>query len=291
LERITESELILNENGSVYHLNLLPGDICSNIITVGDPERVERVAAFFDSIRIKRKNREFETITGFLNGVELTVISTGIGTTNIDIVLNELDALVNIDLATRRLKEDHTSLNFFRLGTSGSIQSDLTLGSLLISQKSVALEGIFHYYKEADALVCEKWDGLDELNHGLKSYVFQADAQLLSRFEKLGLLGITATLGGFYAPQGRSIRIGSTAKEWLHQLSDFRHNDQRITNIEMETAGLYGFAKMLGHKAISINAILANRLDGEFAPNPNSIIDDMIKKFLQIITNVDSSSR
>lgn len=285
MERIAESELILNKDGSVYHLNLRPEDISHNIITVGDPERVERVAAYFDSIRIKRKKREFETITGSLNGIDLTVISTGIGTTNIDIVLNELDALVNIDLNKRILKDEHCTLNIYRLGTSGTIQEDIPLGSILISEKAISLEALFHYYPEINHHVCEHWDELDAINDGLKSYVFEGDPGFVKSFSALGITGITATLGGFYAPQGRSIRIGGNGAEWLKKISSHRKNNQRITNIEMETAGIYGFAKMLNHRAISVNAILANRIEGTFAKNPEKIIDEMIEKSLKIIVN------
>lgn len=285
MERIPESELILNRDGSVYHLNLLPEDISTRIITVGDPDRVERVASFFDNIRIKRKNREFETITGSIGNIDLTVLSTGIGTSNIDIVMNELDALVNVDLKERVIKPNHTSLKIFRLGTSGAIQPDIPLGSLLISEKSLALEGIFNFYPESDLWVCGNWTDLDTPGHGLKSYLFEADHDLLQAFSPLGIKGITATLGGFYAPQGRSIRLESTAKNWLLELQQTRWQNQRLTNIEMETAGIYGFAKMLGHKALSVNAILANRMEGTFVKNPQKVIDQMIENCLQMMAD------
>ena len=283
LEIIPESELILNKDGSIYHLNLLPEDIGDYIITVGDPDRVDAVAKHFDNVRVNKINREFKTVTGQLGNKNISVISTGISTDNIDIFLNELDALVNVDLEKRQVKEQHTSLKIIRIGTSGTIQNDISIDSFLLSHFAIGFDGLFNFYPEA----AENESGLSvDVKRAFAAYqpfVFDMDHTLGKFFSSDFLFGITATLGGFYAPQGRAIRLSNGPHHWMRDLRDFETNGRKVTNIEMETAGIYGLSKMLGHKAISLNAILANRITGEFSKNPQKTINELIIKSLSII--------
>ncbi|NVK05388.1 MAG: nucleoside phosphorylase [Flavobacteriia bacterium] len=282
------SELILNPDGSVYHLHLLPEDIAHTIITVGDPDRVSEVSKHFDSIEFKKGHREFVTHTGTYKGTRLTVISTGIGTDNVDIVLHELDALVNIDLKTRRVKQDHTSLRFIRLGTSGALQSDIDLGTWLVSLSAFGYDDLLHFYGSTSS---DQTDAIRLQEHleGLPlPYIAHASDSLLAAFssEKYRT-GHTLTMPGFYAPQGRALRLTNPTSERFHRFANFRlSDDSRLTNLEMETAGIYGLADILGHDALSISALLANRMNGEFHPNPQSVVDEMIEHSLQIIASM-----
>ena len=256
------SELILNPDGSIYHLNLLPEDIASTIITVGDPDRVRSVSRHFDSIEVEKGKREFLTHTGSFRGKRITVISTGIGTDNIDIVFNELDALVNVDFATRQVKDKLTQLDFIRIGTSGSIQADIPIDSFLMSSTAVGFEGLLHFYATGQQgnLVLEKElnDFLDWKAHGISAYAFDADDSLMKKFAQNHIrLGVTCTNSGFYGPQGRSIRLEPKIKDFNKKLASFSYQNQRITNLEMETAGIYGLSKLHGHRAVSLNAILS----------------------------------
>jgi len=287
MNRITETDLILNPDGSVYHLNLLPEDIASTIITVGDPDRVGEVSKHFDSLELKKGKREFITHTGYLGKQRISVVSTGIGTDNIDIVLNELDALVNIDLASRQVKEQPTSLNIIRIGTSGAIQSDIPIDSILVSEYALGLDALmgYYHYKETG----EEKDLLTALRNqvpellGLNPYFTHAGNDLLNRLGKDLQKGITVTAPGFYAPQGRKLRYQSKIDELISKLNAFSHQHNRITNLEMETAGIYALAKIFGHQAISVNAILASRVKLEFSKNPQKVIDKAIKMVLERI--------
>ena len=278
---IQASELILNPDGSVYHLNLLPEHIANTIITVGDPERVDTVTKHFDNIEFQTRKREFHTQTGTYNGKRITVISTGIGTDNIDIVFNELDALVNIDLETREIKSNHTSLDIIRIGTSGSIQKNIPINSFLISDYAVGFDSLLHFYKSeqvlfndiSEALVKHtSWSPLKS-----KPYVVKCDDGLMKKFrsEKTHT-GFTATNVGFYGPQGRILRLPLQDDELNDKLANFNYNGMPITNLEMETAGIYGLSKLLGHKALSMNAIIANRATGEFTENSKKVVDELI---------------
>jgi len=287
--RISESELILNPDGSVYHLHLKPEDIAHTIITVGDPDRVSLVSRHFDSIRHKTNKREFITHTGSLNGQEITVISTGIGTDNIDIVLTELDALVNIDFETRKIKKQHTALKIIRIGTCGGLQDNIPLDSFVVSEYALGFDNFVYFYKHQhqfnNALskafeAHSNW--LPELS---RPYSVAGDTALCERFAAIGFKkGCTVTNVGFYGPQGRVLRIGLSNPELNEAMRTFSHNDTQILNLEMETAGIYAMASLLGHRSTSLNVILANRTLGTFSSNPGAAIDNLITVALNELT-------
>jgi uridine phosphorylase len=278
--------LILNADGSIYHLNLLPEDLASTVITVGDPDRVAKVSKHFDRIELKKGKREFITHTGYLGNKRLTVISTGIGTDNIDIVLNELDALANIDFANRTVKTSLTSLDIIRIGTSGAVQQDVEMGTILASAYGIGLDALMNYYQgsydgEEQALQVELAEYFSALN--LKPYVAKAGASLLDRIAFDLPKGVTLTAPGFYAPQGRTVRSTNTIPNFINLIKSFQYKDQRFTNLEMETAGIYALANMFGHQALSINAILASRVDGRFSSAPEEVVDKAIQLVLERI--------
>ena len=283
MNKISEADLILNPDGSIYHLNLLPEDISDNIITVGDPDRVEEVSKHFDEIELKKGKREFISHTGRLGKNRITVISTGIGTDNIDIVLNELDALANINFKTRLVNEELRSLNIIRIGTSGSIREDIPVGSILASTHGLGLDALMDYYEPNNAiedvyLQQKIIKHLEETN--LRPYLTAGSKTLLNQFGHDLLQGITVTAPGFYAPQGRKVRANLRIDGLIDKLSSFEHQNQKLTNLEMETAGIYALANVFGHQALSINAILAQRKKLEFAKNPQEIIEKMIRLIL-----------
>ncbi|MCW3126764.1 MAG: hypothetical protein JWO03_2422 [Bacteroidetes bacterium] len=287
---ISETDLILNPDGSVYHLHLRPEQIADTIITVGDPGRVGEITRHFDSIEHTVHYREFLTQTGMMGLKRLTVISTGIGTDNIDIVFNELDALVNIDLKTRQVKEDITSLQIIRLGTSGAVSDQVELDSLLLSECAIGMEGLMSYYKQSasiqETLLAEAF-----LNHvhlafpSVYPYAAFADNELLERFDSMGKRGLTLTAPGFYAPQGRQLRFVSQSTELINLIQSFRHLNYHVTNLEMETSGIYGLGKHLGHRCLSINAIVAQRAKNVFSKDAGKTVDKMIRQALEIIVN------
>jgi len=279
--RIPESELILNNDGSIYHLNLKPEHIASTIITVGDPDRVNSVTQHFDSIEFKIKKREFHTQTGTYKGKRITVISTGIGTDNIDIVLNELDALVNIDFKTRTVKKELTTLQFIRIGTSGAIQKDISIDSFLISEYAVGFDSLLHFYQSDHVLHKTISEALTKHTNWSENkslpYTVSCDMTLYKMISSQQTInGFTATNVGFYGPQGRILRLKTQDQTMNEKLASFKHENLVISNLEMETAGIYGLAKLLGHKAISMNAILANRATGEFSTTPKQTVDKLI---------------
>lgn len=284
MKRIAESELVINPDGSIYHLNLLPEHIADTIIFVGDPGRVERVSKHFDEIEIKIAKREFVTHTGRIGNKRLTVISTGIGPDNIDIVLNELDALVNVDLETRMPKEKLTSLNIIRFGTSGCLQPGVEVGSVVLSAYAMGFDNLLHYYDlNASA---EEEQFIDELLASgfplpTRPYIVQGSQTLLTQLGEGLHKGITITAPGFYGPQGRSIRLQSKLQGELDKLREFNFNEWPFMNFEMESSAIYGLSKLLGHKAMSCNVILANRADKKFSTDPKKITGDMIKMMLE----------
>lgn len=286
MSKIAQSDLIINSDASIYHLNLFPEDVGDIIITVGDQDRVAEVSKHFDSIDIKKGKREFITHTGFLNKKRISVVSTGIGTDNIDIVLNELDALVNIDFDLRHINSQLKSLKIIRLGTSGSIQEDIEVGSILASSHGLGLDSLMNYY-DRDYSIEEKYLEQAITKHidqpAINPYLTAASATLLTQLAYDLPKGITVTAPGFYAPQGRQVRAKNAIPNLLDKLSSFNLQHLKITNLEMETAGIYALANVLGHEAISINAILANRLKFEFAKNPQKVIDKMIISILEKI--------
>ncbi|RMB60634.1 phosphorylase [Dokdonia sinensis] len=282
---IAPSELILNPNGSVYHLHLQPEDIATTIITVGDPDRVDSVTKHFDNIRFTTQKREFKTSTGTYKGKEITVISTGIGTDNIDIVLNELDALVNIDLQTRTIKEKHTSLDIIRIGTSGAIQEDISIDSFLISRYAIGLDALLYFYDSKHVQHPEIQEAfikqMDWSSDKSAPYVVSCDSSLALKFTSDELIeGFTATNIGFYGPQGRKLRLKTSDAMMNRKMGEFRFRESgkniRITNLEMETSGIYGLAKLLGHRAVSLNAILANRATMKFSSSPTQTTEKLI---------------
>ncbi|MCL6524909.1 MAG: nucleoside phosphorylase [Thermoflavifilum sp.] len=289
---IASSELILNNRGAVYHLDLRPEEIAHTIITVGDPGRVPIVSQHFDRIEYKRSHREFVTHTGYIGRKRLTVISSGIGTDNIDIVLTELDALVNVDLTRREPTASHTTLYIFRLGTCGGLQPDVPTDAMVVSTHGLGLDNLMHYYQTTytseETQIVQAFIAHSQLNHtALTPYLVSADAQLLNLFtsEKNELTpyhGITASCPGFYGPQGRQVRLKLAFPDLVDRLSSFRFQSHRITNFEMETSALYGLGKLLGHQCLSISTIVANRAAHTFSKQPQLAIEQMIKRFLEI---------
>ena len=280
-----DSELIINPDGSIYHLHLLPEQVADTIIFVGDQNRVADVSKHFSKIDTKVQNREFVTHTGEMNGQRISVISTGIGTDNIDIVLNELDALVNIDFEERVLKSEHKSLNIIRIGTSGALQSDILVDSFLLNTYAVGLDGLMHFYelnsqgREADI----HFQLLMQSGHfPIPPYVVSASKKLYQQINREEYQkGITATCTGFYAPQGRQLRGEQSTPDLLASLHKFQYEKFRIANFEMETAGIYGLSRVLGHEAISVSAILANRITNDFSKKPQETVDKLIELVLE----------
>lgn len=283
---IKSSELILNPDGSVYHLNLKPENIAHDIIFVGDQNRVEKITQFFDSIEFSTQKREFKTQTGNYKGKKITVMSTGIGPDNIDITINELDALVNIDLKTRMPKENLTSLNIIRIGTSGSLQEDIPVDSFVMGEYGLGLDNMLRSYVIDE--ICENdmedafikhtnWD----LRKG-KPYIIRCSETLKNKFNSDKIhKGITGTAGGFYGPQGRVLRLAIQDPELNSKMDNFKFNDVRMANLEMETSAIYGLGKLLGHNCLSLNAIIANRANGTFSDDPYIAVDALIQYALE----------
>lgn len=283
------SELILNPDGSVYHLALQPEQLASTIITVGDPERVPRVSRYFDRVEHRVRKREFVTHTGWLGSQRLTVLSTGIGTDNVDIVLNELDALVNIDLAKRQVKPSLTSLTLLRVGTTGGLQAEVPVDSWVASTAAFGMDGLLHFYDapglhDGPAIRALRQHCAGKWNFPLSPYFAKGDPALLAAFGKDFQHGFTATNSGFYGPQGRRLRAAVAQPEYLDVLQKFDFHGDRILNLEMETAGIYGLSSLLGHRAVSLSAILANRARGEFSRQPDKTVRRLIETVLEKIS-------
>lgn len=283
---IKQSELILNPDGSIYHLNLRPEHIATNIIFVGDQDRVDKITKYFDSIEFTTQKREFKTTTGTYKNKRFSVISTGIGPDNIDIVVNELDALVNIDLETRQPKKELTQLNIVRMGTSGSLQADIPVDSFVISSHGLDLNGMLHSY-QIDAISNPKIENefVKHTNWSSKKahpILIENSKELENKLSsEKTFTGITATAGGFYGPQGRVLRLALQDANLNHKIDSFNFDGNRITNLEMETSAIYGLSKLLGHNACSINAIIANRADGTFSKNPGKVVAELIEYALE----------
>lgn len=278
---IKDSELILNPDGSIYHLNLRPEHLADTVITVGDPDRVSSVTQHFDSIEFQTQKREFHTQTGLYKGKRITVISTGIGTDNIDIVFNELDALANINFETREVKDTLKSLNIIRIGTSGSIQENIPVDAFLISEYAAGFDSLLHFYDSEHVQHNEIANALIEHTNWFasksKPYIVTCNEYLLKQFSSSKTVtGFTATNVGFYGPQGRILRLAIQDDAMNDKLANFNYNGMSITNLEMETAGIYGLSRLLGHKALSMNAIIANRATGEFSNDPKATVNNLI---------------
>jgi len=282
MSRIAESELILNPDGSIYHLNLKPENIADTVIFVGDQNRVPKVAKHFDTIEFETQKREFRTITGTYKGKRLSVISTGIGPDNIDIVMNELDAIVNIDLEKRTIKKEHTSLTIVRIGTSGSLQKDIPVDDFVLAQYGLGFDGMLWAYDCDKVLEHELADAFAKhTNYNTKKsypYIVQNDEALGAKLAggKKIHQGITGTAGGFFGPQGRILRLALQDESLNNKIDSFNYNGLRVTNLEMETSAIYGLSKLLGHKACSMNCIIANRANGTFSEDPYKSVEELI---------------
>ena len=279
--RINESELILNPDGSIYHLNLKPENISDTLLFVGDQDRVEKITKHFDTIEFSTQKREFKTQTGTYKGKRISVLSTGIGPDNIDIVINELDALVNIDFKTRTIKDTLKSLDIIRIGTSGSLQSNIPVDSFLIGTHGLDLNGMLHFYELEDICNHEIENAFIKHTHWnsnkARPIVISNSLELERVFEsEQTYKGVTGTAGGFYGPQGRVLRLAIQDSELNNKMNNFIYNEHRISNLEMETAAIYGLSKLLGHNALSLNAIIANRANGTFSQNPTKTVESLI---------------
>jgi uridine phosphorylase len=288
-QRIKESELIINADGSIYHLNLKPGHLADNIILVGDPGRVARISCYFDKIEFKSQNREIITHTGIFKNTRISVLSTGMGTDNIDIVMNELDALVNIDFEKRQVKETLKSLNIVRLGTSGAIQPEIPVNSIAVSTHGIGMDGLLKFYKSEDVIEKELTSAFIEQTNWHNDlpypYIVSCSDELL---EKLGgglLQGVTATAPGFFGPQGRVVRIPLNHADHIEKIQKFDYHGKRVLNFEMETSALFGLSKLLGHKALTMCAVIANRATGEYTGDYQPIIDKLIRIVLERLSN------
>ncbi len=285
---IPSSELILNPDGSIYHLNLLPDHISDTILTVGDPARVAQVSRHFDSVEFEGTHREFVTHVGYYRGQRLTVLSTGMGTDNIDIVMNELDALVNIDFMARTVRpvEERLSLRIIRLGTSGSLQAEVPIGAMLATEHAVGLDSLMQFYPLMETgLEAEIATGLQRaLALPYAPYVVRGSDLLREQLGAGMVMGNTLTCPGFYGPQGRRLRLDLRQPDYMERLQGFRHQSAegefRLSNFEMETAGYYALGRLLGHEVLSLNAIVANRATGEFAADAGAVVDAMIERTL-----------
>lgn len=288
MHAIEESEFILNDRGAVYHLDLRPEEIATTILTVGDPDRVRKVTQHFDAIEYQRQHREFVTHTGRIGQKRLSVVSTGIGTDNIDIVLNELDALVNIDFSTRTVKPRLTPLTIIRVGTTGALQRDIPVDGWIASTHGLGIDNLLNFYRHEEngeeMELLHTFTTHTQLHQRMSQpYISGASATLLRHFTEGFHQGITVTCPGFYGPQGRVLRLGLSQPELIDRLTDFSHGRHRITNFEMETAGIYGLGKILGHHCLSLSAVVANRVSRQFSRDGNAAVEALIRQTLQIV--------
>jgi len=288
MQAIAESELIINSRGAIYHLDLRPEELASTVFTVGDPDRVSAVSRHFDTIEHKTQHREFVSHTGYIGKKRVTVVSTGIGTDNIDIVLNELDALVNIDFSTRTIKKEFTPLTIIRIGTSGSLQKDIPADSFVASTHGLGIDNLLNFYRyepaDNETELLQAFTTQTQLHQRLaQPYLSGASATLLRHFTEGFHHGITVTCPGFYGPQGRVLRLGLNQPELIDRLTGFSYGPHRITNFEMETAGIYGLGRLLGHHCLSLSAIVANRISRTFSPDGHKAVEKLITNTLRIV--------
>jgi uridine phosphorylase len=291
MQKIQESELIINKRGAVYHLDLRPEELADTIITVGDPDRVAQVSKHFDRIEFQCQHREFVSHTGYLGKKRLTVLSTGIGPDNIDIVLNELDALVNIDFTSRTIKSQLTSLNIIRVGTSGSLQADIPTDSFVASTHGLGIDNLLNFYRyeenEEEKQLLQSFVTQTQLHHRISQpYICGCSAGLIKHFVNNFHHGITVTCPGFYGPQGRILRLGLSNPQLIDRLTQFAFGPHRITNFEMETSSIYGLGKLLGHHCLSLSAIVANRVSKQFSNDSQKAIQQLISKTLDILSSL-----
>ncbi len=288
--RIAESELIINDRGAIYHLDIRPEELADTIITVGDPGRVALISQHFDSIEFKNEHREFVSHTGYIGTKRITVLSSGIGPDNIDIVMNELDALANIDFETREIKPQLKSLHIVRIGTSGSLQADIPVDSFVAGTHGLGLDNVMSFYRhesnEHENELLNAFMSHTSLDNHLSPYISMAGSSLLKNFVDGYHQGITVTCPGFFGPQGRVLRLGLTYPSLVDQLTTFSYGPYRISNFEMETSAIYGLGKLLGHQCLSVNAIIANRISKTFTKNAAQTMDRLITKSLEILSQI-----
>ena len=288
MQKIPESELIINNRGAIYHLDVRPEELADTIIVVGDPERVKKVSVHFDRIEHTLQHREFITHTGYIGNKHLSVVSTGIGPDNIDIVLNELDALANIDFGTRTIKNNLTKLNIIRFGTSGALQADIAVDSFVASTHGLGLDNLLNFYSHektnADKALVEAFVEQTKLDISITNpYTFECSELLLNKFGNDFQKGITVTCPGFFGPQGRVLRLGLSCPGLVDRLTNFNYQNHRITNFEMETSAIYGLGKLMGHECMSINVIIANRVVKQFSADSNAAVERLIKQSLEAL--------
>jgi uridine phosphorylase len=290
MNKIAESELIINRRGAVYHLDARPEEMGTTIITVGDPDRVKEVSKYFDEVEVRLQHREFVTHTGRLGKKRISVVGTGIGPDNIDIVLNELDALFNIDFETRTIKPSLTSLNIIRFGTSGSLQEEIPVDSFVAGTHGLGLDNLMNFYRgennEEEKQIIHAFNAHTQLNSSnISPYIFMGSPSLLKHFTTGYHSGITVTCPGFYGPQGRVLRLGLAYPQIIDLLTTFRFGNHRISNFEMESSAIYGLGKTLGHHCVSLNAIVANRVVKQFSKDGAKAVENLIKNSLNIIAD------
>ncbi len=290
MNRIGESELILNKDGSIFHLHLKPENLADTIILVGDQGRVEMVSNFFDSVEFSVQNREFKTNTGTYNGKRISVLSTGIGTDNIDIVVNELDALVNIDLEQRIPKKEHKTLNLIRIGTSGALQGDIPVDTPVVSETSIGFDGLLNFYADRNKLGNQDIENAF-IKHTSWSnllaapYFVDASEYLVNKVGEGMIKGITISAPGFYGPQGRELRLKVADRKLNDKITAFSYKGRRITNFEMESSAIYGLSKLLGHNALTVCSIIANRIRKEYSENYKIGVENLVKTVLDRLTS------
>ncbi len=288
---IGASELIINDRGAVYHLNVRPEEIADTIITVGDPERVPNVSKYFDRIEYKCEHREFVTHTGYIGNKRISVMSTGIGPDNIDIALNEVDALVNINFETRTINEHHKSVSVIRMGTCGSLQGEVGVDQLVAGTHGLGIDNLLHFYQldntDEEKSILAAFEEHTQINKtNIKPYIASASNDLLKHFKEGYSKGITVTCPGFYGPQGRILRLPLSMPNLVDNMTSFKHGNHHIANFEMETSAIYGLCKLLGHQCLSVNVIIANRVKKEYSKNMAVAVDNMIQKTLAIIAGI-----
>ncbi len=291
MQRIAESELIINPRGAIYHLDMRPEELATTIITVGDPERVKLISKYFDKIETKSHHREFVSHTGIIGKKRITVVSTGIGTDNIDIVLNELDALANIDFETRTIKKNFSQLDIIRIGTAGSLQADIPVDSFVVSSHGLGIDNLLNFYRheqnEEEKELLHSFVTLTQMHNRFSyPYINSASASLIKHFVSGYHHGITVTCPGFYGPQGRVLRLGLSNPTLIDKLTQFRFGNYRIANFEMETAGIYGLGKIFNHHCLSISAIVANRVTKQFSKDANATMEKLVMKTIEIVSDL-----
>lgn len=290
MNRIAESELIITSRGSIYHIDLRPDELADTVITVGDPDRVAEVSKYFDKVEVKRQHREFIAHTGTVGRKRLTVISSGIGPDNIDIVLNELDAVANIDFESRTVRPQLRSLTIIRMGTCGSLQADIPVDSFVAGTHGIGFDNLLHYYRlennQEEKEILQQFVTHTQLQGAVTPYIATCSAHVIKHFVDGFHQGITVTCPGFYGPQGRVLRLGLANPQLIDRLEHFRFGNHRIANFEMETSAIYGLGKLLGHQCLSVNVIVANRVRKEFSKDGKAAVEGLIKKGLEVIEGI-----